>query len=161
MRGLEQERYLAQLRREQELLSQREHEQLEQALMQERIRFRQVWLSAPAQTYRHLLQNTWRSFEKLLLPGLLCLSGLEFQAPELDLQLAEAFSLPDEQLLTRMRCLNQLTASELTDCAANWEIFLWHALTATERFTDQLVQQERCLLATHAASQQLPAAETR
>ncbi len=32
MRGLEQERYLAQLRREQELLSQREHEQLEQAL---------------------------------------------------------------------------------------------------------------------------------
>jgi hypothetical protein len=32
LRGLEQERYLAQLRREQELLSQREHEQLEQAL---------------------------------------------------------------------------------------------------------------------------------
>ena len=136
-------------------------EQLEQALIQEQIRFRQAWLSAPTQTYRHLLQEAWRSFEKGLIPGLLCLSGLEFQAPELDLRLAEAFSFPDEQILAHMRHLEQLTVAELPGCAVSWETLLWHALTATERFTDQLAQQERCLLATHAAHQPLPAAETR
>jgi hypothetical protein len=120
-------------------------EQLEQALLQEQIRFRQAWFSATPADYRSLLQQTWFRFESLILPGLVCLSGLDLHAPELDLRLAEAFGLEDEQTLSRMRYRRYGSELELPACAAAWETVLWQVLVATERFTDWLEHEERSL----------------